>query len=78
MTGNEGARPTFVILDELRDALRALAPDVVTVPDPRGDWYRAAVVGANCAGCDERICLGDPIRDDGQGGTLCQDCGSAP
>jgi hypothetical protein len=46
-------------------------------PDPArsGPWITARYPG-RCSGCTEPVTPGDRIRGDGDGGWLCEDCGS--
>lgn len=46
------------------------------VPPGWGLWFTAAYNGT-CAGCGDGIFPGDTIRADGDGGYLCEPCGSA-
>lgn len=43
-------------------------------PPRRGPWFPAGY-GGECSGCGGEICEGDPIRADGKGGWLDEDCG---
>lgn len=40
-----------------------------------GPWFSASF-GGGCDGCGGEICAGDRIRADGEGGWLCEECGS--
>jgi hypothetical protein len=53
----------------------AVSPPAV-LPADYGPWIAAAYYG-ECAGCGDDIEPGCQIRADGEGGWLCEDCGSA-
>jgi hypothetical protein len=67
-----------VLSDLLKSQCAHCRPGTVLseyVPGELGPWFTARF-DSSCDGCASRIHEGDTIRADGEGGYLCQSCGT--